>query len=157
MSLATLLLALAPAIFRPKLKPEKSDPRFIAGYNAGLKDGRRESAELEGELRLARRDLDVMRTELDRAWAERDSWRQRYEELRGLGSSDYAAMQLAQYHQAAQQMNQAQQNQLAGQQQLAAQNAMAFGHGQMLGAQAIAAADFWCNCVPARHDMLLRR
>lgn len=139
MSLATLLLALAPAFFRPKLEPEKT----------------KRETELEAERDAAYDALELMRV-------ERDSWRRRYEEARDMlargperrAQSDHAAMQLAQMAQA---QYQAQQNQLAGQQQLAMQNAMAFGHGQMLGAQAIAAADFWCNCVPARHDMLLRR
>lgn len=130
MSLATLLLALAPAIFRPKFEPEKS----------------------ANEIKLEAR-VQELESEIDRLLRLNERAAGRIQELE---AGNRASYQLAQYQQAAQQMNQAQQNQLAAQQMQAMQNAMAFGQ-QILGAQAIAPADFWCNCVPARHDMLLRR
>jgi hypothetical protein len=58
-----------------------------------------------------------------------------------------------QYQQAMAQ--QAQQNQLAAYQGLGNYQ-QALG-AQMLGAQGLIDAELWCNCVPARHDMLLPR
>ena len=68
---------------------------------------------------------------------------------------------LAQYNQqqAAGQM-QAQQALMAQYNQQPAQNFYNQGaqqyHNQLLGAQTLIDAELFCNCVPARHDMLLR-
>ena len=51
--IGTAIGALAP--FLPRPQADKADPRFIAGYDAGLKDGRREAREAEVEVqRLTR-------------------------------------------------------------------------------------------------------
>jgi hypothetical protein len=68
--LSTLALLVAAASARIKPKPDKTDPRFLAGYDAGLKDGRLEIAELKADIATlnaqARRDQELI-----------DLWRER--------------------------------------------------------------------------------
>lgn len=138
MSLTTLLLAFLPAVVQARREPEKS---------------KREKA-LEAE-------RDALQAELERAWAEVASWRRRFDESqemlerlardridRRLHEPPFPTplqQQLAQYQQG---LANAQANaQYQAQQAMNAQN---YG---LLGAQNLAFHD--CNCVPARHDMLL--
>ena len=102
------------------------------------------SAELEDAIATAnaqaRRDQELI-----------DIWRERA--MQPVALQQEAIQHQAQLHQAAalQQAQSHLQQMLANQsngqhnQQLAAQNAMVYGQGPEL----------WCNCVPARHDMLL--
>jgi len=125
---------------------DKTDPRFIAGYDAGLKDGILELqarvAELEGE-------LDAVR----RAWREAETWRREQQAV---------AQQPLQVHQITEDMRQrmmlqaqaqAQQAQMQQNHGLAAQQFYGQGLGQILGAQA---QNDWpyCNCVPGRGGFL---
>ena len=129
MSLTTLLLAFLPAaIVRAKPQPEKSD----------------RETELEAELKRARHDLDVMRTELDRALARKDerdeAWRQLALARPPLMQNPLALLGL-QNQQAAQQQLMAAQYQMQ-----AAMNAQNFALGGL--------GDV-CHCIPARHEALL--
>lgn len=118
MSLATMVLAFVAAIVRPKIEPEKS--------------GR--ERELEAE-------LEAVSAELERAWAERDSWRRRCEDAQAM----LARLERAQYQDAA-----------AALQAQHAQMPNPLAHAQMLQhMNQQLAAHSYCNCVPARHDMLL--
>lgn len=138
MSLATMLLAFVAAIVRPKMEPEKS--------------GR--EVKLEAE-------LDELKEVLRRVKVERDSWRRRCEDAQAMLARvagdriERRLEQRAQYQDGAAAVQAAQ---YAQAQQLAAQQNMAnpLAHAQMLQAmnQQLAAHGY-CNCVPARHDMLL--
>ena len=141
MSLATVLLAFLAPIVRPK--------------SPGLQWAREKALEAE---------RDALREELERAYRrnemlvlERDSALRRLDEagemLAALAGEriDRQLSQTQQYQALAAQHN----AQLAAQQAQAMQNAMLYGQGQMLGAQNLQMPEFWCNCVPARHDMLL--
>jgi hypothetical protein len=135
---------------------DKTDPRFIAGYDAGLNDGRLEAkariAELEDALAVAnaqaRRDQELI-----------DLWRERAlgPTLQAQAQAQMqAAAQMAQYDQQAalnaQNYNAQQyyQQGLLGAQQY---------QQDLLGAQGLNLIDakLGCNCVPARHDMFLPR
>ena len=156
--LSTLALLMLPAAIKPKAEPEgdvsdKAHPRFIAGYDAGLKDGRLELAEL-------RRDRDDWRSRAD-AWRaraiERIEAASPRHPLDGAQIGRPTALQAQQLQGLAQQAQNAlaQQNNLqqhaAMQQNL--QNAQLYGQillqHQGLGAQALN-NDMWCNCVPSR-------
>jgi len=128
--LSTLALLVTTAV-KSRRSPEgdvsdKAHPRFIAGYDAGLKDGRLEIAELKVDLADARRDRDDWR-------AQAEAWRVRQEAAAEMGQAELYAYVQAQYAQ------QASQQQYAAMQQNL-QNAQAFGQGNEL----------WCNCVPSR-------
>jgi hypothetical protein len=149
MSLTTILLAFAPGI-AARLKPapvdDKTHPRFIAGYDAGLKDGRLELAELErtiAELRLVNAPQpagpDFRPPELARVQELQWAIAQRQSQL--AQSQQYMAAQMNA------QTAMAQQAQLAGMQN------PCYNQG-LLGAGP--SFEDFCNCVPARHDMFLR-
>ena len=152
--LSTLALLVTSAAVKVRPSPEgdvsdKAHPRFIAGYDAGLKDGRLEHDEL-------RRERDDWRARAE-AWRERAIDRidarpplpagpdfrppelARTQELQW-----YAAQQ--QYHQA----NQANQQQNA---QMAQQNLYQQG---LLGAQGLN-PELFCNCVPSRAQVWAAR
>lgn len=134
MSLATsLLLAFLPAIVRPKPEPEKSDrERELEGR----------VQELEEALELARLERDSARRRLDDAWdmLARLGNQRIGERLEAVTPAQQHRRMLAQY--AAQQAQQA----AANYQQLA---------NPLLQAAQQAMNPYFCNCVPARHDMFL--
>ena len=129
MSLISLLLALSPPLAARFKKPDETD-------------------RLKAELAKAKEDI----TELRR---ERDMWRGRaYEAVppRDMQNAQYQqAMAIAQYQAAMQQSP-----------SLALQNAQMAQQSQnspqyLLGAQNLNVLnpEMFCNCVPARHDLLL--
>jgi hypothetical protein len=117
---------------------DKTDPRFIAGYDAGLKDGILELqsrvAELEGELNAVRR-----------AWGEAETWRQQA-----------IAPQVLQVHQITEDMRQRMMLQAQAQQQVAQQNQGLAQQNYAQGLGQLGAQNDWpyCNCVPGRGGFL---
>jgi hypothetical protein len=137
-SIFAFVLASAAARTKSVQVARPSEEKRIAALEARI-------AELEGDVERAniqyRRDQDLI-----------DRWRTRafYAEAR-IGSAftqEQAAAALQQQANLAQQYN--------AQQAMNAQNVYGQGLGQMLGAQQLSPLE-WCNCVPARHDLFLKR
>ena len=166
------LVALIPA-FRPKGDKakeapvdDKTNPRFIAGYDAGLNDGRLEAEDLNRDLAIQRALVDHWKGQA-RILAQA---LRREREQRGLPQPAAQAQHEIAYAQAAQHLE----NQLAQYNQHAAMQAQHYasmvpsqlGQGQLgqqyaaqqLGAQPQcrfrteqeAQAFGFCNCVPSR-------
>jgi hypothetical protein len=119
---------------------DKTHPRFVAGYDAGLNDGKLEAEARIGELE---RDYDALRRE-NAAQARALS-----EPPRRFGQHPL------QQHELALQQSQAAQAQLAQYQNYQQNQGLGQAMG-LLGAQNLIDTELWCNCVPARHDMFLR-
>jgi hypothetical protein len=140
--IGTAIGALVALLPRPTL--DKADARFIAGYDAGLKDGRREAKDAEVEVqRLTRshaRLVDHIETLEREILLEQHicaHWKEEAERL--------AKHSIASRLRAEAQEQQAQQNAaLAQQQQLAAYA------NQAHGLQWRGDYDGFCNCVPSR-------
>ena len=116
--------------------------------------------EKQRELIALRIDNSDLRRELDQAREDYDALRrENAAQARALsGARRGFGQHPLQQHELALQQSQVAQAQLAQYQnyQAAAQNQ---GLGQamgLLGAQNLIDTELWCNCVPARHDMLLR-
>jgi hypothetical protein len=155
---------------------DKTHPRFIAGYEAGLSDGK-----LEARARIAELEDDIARAN---AQARRDQelidmWREFANTIppaslpRPAGPDfrpphiaalqQQAALQQIQMQQAQlQSLAHSQQAQYNAQQAMNAQNFYAqsqFGQAQLgqavglLGAQNLIDAELWCNCVPSRSQV----
>lgn len=103
-----------------------------------------EITELKAKIDDLTRERDEARVERDRWRSLAFSWERRYEL-----ASEYPnlAQRMAQHAQMAQHP------QMAQQAQMAMMNAYPQG---MLGAQGLQLPADYCNCVPARHDMLIR-
>jgi hypothetical protein len=170
--LAFVLAGVAAKSRAPSDVGDKGDPRFIAGYEAGLNDGKLEAkakiAELEEDIAIAnaqaRRDQDLID-----AWRERalaiippEPWRGQQSAAAAL--QQYAALQRAQLQ--SQSLAQySQQAQCNAQQAMNAQTFYAqaqYGQAQLgqglpamglLGAQNLIDAELWCNCVPSRSQV----
>jgi phage shock protein A len=146
------LVALVPALAARRDKTDrtaiddKTHPRFIAGYDAGLKDGRRaveplhrSRAQLIGHIELLERELAAER-QMSAHWlaeAQRLIRENRRQEAAVLAPQMALYQQQAACSQQAQtQMQQHQQHQ---------QNLAALGQQQLAFAQ-----NQFCNCVPSR-------
>ena len=156
--IGTAIGALVALLPRPSL--DKADPRFIAGYDAGLKDGRLEAKDAQVEVeRLTRshaRLVDHIETLEREILLEQHicaHWKEEAERLarqsrearerRDInGRTAMAYAQGRQYAYQQQALGQPQQN-LANQQAQFAQYA-----GQAQGLQG--AFEGFCNCVPSR-------
>lgn len=148
MSVTTLLLALLPAVVQPRREKTKREVEL----EIDLADARRDLAEAEARIGWLEAELERQNHATYDALAERHSaWRRLHEANAMAGLAITPAQQAG----LAQQQYYAQMQSQAAQQQLAMQNAMAHGQGAMLGAQSLANSDLRCNCVPARHDLLL--
>jgi hypothetical protein len=140
-SFVAALMALIPAARRPKVAlagaavDDKAHPRFIAGYDAGLSDGRRQVEQLHRSHQQLIEHIGCLESEV---LAERERaahWRDRTERL----------------------LNDPRLPPFGGQQQQAyQQQALAAYQQQMLGAQGLAQAQTYgyCDCSPSRAAML---
>ena len=166
MSLASLLLAFAPAL-AARLKPEKSkQERQLEAENKGLKQ---QVEDLKARLWTAERfhELEArsLRAERDRITADRDSWRERaeFERRREPREPPHPAQELQLLYQRSAMSQNAQAAMQAAMQQAAMPNPLAqqqglHGLGQGLHNQQLAAQmqntgvahDFICNCIPSR-------
>ena len=161
--IGTAIGALAP--FLPRPQADKADPRFIAGYDAGLKDGRREAKDAEVEVeRLTRshaRLVDHIETLEREILLEQHICRHWKEEAERLAkhaiasrlraeAQEQQALQVArpQYHQAALLQSQ------AAQQQMQAQQYAQLAYANPQGLQG--AFEGFCNCVPSRAQVWAR-
>jgi hypothetical protein len=169
--IGTAIGALAPFLPRPSL--DKADPRFIAGYDAGLKDGRREAQEAEVEVeRLTRshaRLVDHIETLEREILLEQHICAHWKEEAERLAKHSIASRQraeaLEQQALAAQALVAQRQNPLTPSwAEMNGRNAMAYAQlqqaqlaqlaqyaqyaGQAQGLQG--AFEGFCNCVPSR-------
>jgi predicted RNase H-like nuclease (RuvC/YqgF family) len=164
--IGTAIGALVALLPRPTL--DKADARFIAGYDAGLKDGRREAKDAQVEVeRLTRshaRLVDHIETLEREILVEQHICRHWKEEAERLARASREAreerdrralqtqLQMLQSQAAQQQLGLQQNQQLAAYADPALQTA----HENMLGAQnALAAYNQqayagFCNCVPSR-------
>jgi hypothetical protein len=121
---------------------DKTDPRFIAGYDAGLKDGKLEAKERIAELEdaiatanaQARRDQELI-----------DLWRERALATPARQVVEFRPPQSALQQQAAALQQVAHLHQMMANQ---AQNAQY--QAMQLGAQGLIDTGLWCNCVPSR-------
>lgn len=146
MTLTAIVGAFLAVIARPR--PDKSDPLFTAGYDAGLKDGRREVEDLERDINYLSRELDIQLTMVVH-WKEQAQLmarlgREEREAREAQRNATHALQAQAQLQQAYQQLAQHAQQQQAAYNGLppgaqAQQNAFSFG-------------DF-CNCVPSRSQV----
>lgn len=145
------LVALLPATRRP----DKTHPLFVAGYDAGLKDGRlearddaRSAARLVDHIETLEREI-LIEQHLCQHWkaeAERLAKQSREAREQERLEQQRRAMQTVGFIQA-----QAQLQHLAQSQQNAAQQAQAFywqEHRQFAAQQR--GFDGFCNCVPSR-------
>jgi len=131
MSLTATILALVPAVIPFPKKPVR-DP---------VKSQR--EADLEAALERARCEIDALVDEVERL-------RLRLDRLERYDSPGPQQMALAQYAQA--QALAAANQQMLARQMMAMQNAYNPANGALHGLQGEL-----CNCVPARHDMLMPR
>jgi hypothetical protein len=142
---------------------DKTHPRFIAGYEAGLSDGKLEArariAELEDDIARAnaqaRRDQELIDAWRERALANIPSLQPAGPDFRpphiaalqqqaALQQIQMQSQSLAQY---------SQQAQYNAQQAMNAQNFYGQGLAGLLGAQNLIDAELWCNCVPSRSQV----
>jgi hypothetical protein len=161
--IGTAIGALVALLPRPSL--DKADARFIAGYDAGLKDGCREAKEAEVEVeRLTRshaRLVDHIETLEREILLEQHICRHWKEEAERLAkhaiasrlraeAQEQQALQVArpQYHQAALLQSQ------AAQQQMQAQQYAQLAYANPQGLQG--AFEGFCNCVPSRAQVWAR-
>jgi hypothetical protein len=147
MSVVTILLALAPGAIAARLKPAKTLNELVLERRIADLEARNSS--LEAELTAVRRVAE--------------DWRDRFMnggQQHAAAQLNQAAAQLAQYQAQAQaaQLNQAAAQHAAYQAQAQA-SPYQQGLGNLLGMQqmqnAVGAFEGFCNCVPARHDLLL--
>ena len=136
-SFVAALTALIPAVRRSAEETtvdDKAHPRFIAGYDAGLKDGRRQIEALTRSRQLLIDHIEIIERSLDRERALSGHWHGEAMRLRDrptpLGGQHMAENALAQ-------QSQQMMHQMA--QQLAMQN---WPH---------------CDCSPSRSQALLNR
>jgi hypothetical protein len=161
--IGTAIGALVALLPRPTL--DKADARFIAGYDAGLKDGRREAKEAQVEAeRLTRshaRLVDHIETLEREILLEQHicaHWKEEAERLarasREAREAQQQALQVArpQYHQAALLQSQAAQQQMQAQQNLANQQHQLANYANYANADAFQQQAYagFCNCVPSR-------
>jgi hypothetical protein len=162
MPMTTLIGALVALLPRPTL--DKADARFIAGYDAGLKDGRREAQEAQVEVeRLTRshaRLVDHIETLEREILLEQHicaHWKEEAERLakhavalrEARERQEQQALQVArpQHHQAALLQSQAAQLQMQAQMQAQQYAQLAYPRNPQ-GLQG--AFEGFCNCVPSR-------
>jgi hypothetical protein len=144
---------------------DKTHPRFIAGYDAGLSDGK-----LEARAKIAALEDDIARANVQARRDQEliDSWRERaLANIPQPAGPDFrpphiAARQLqaAALQQQAQLQSQSlaqysPQAQYNAQQAMNAQNFYQQGlpNNALLGAQSLIDAELWCNCVPSRSQV----
>ena len=161
--IGTAIGALVALLPRPTL--DKADARFIAGYDAGLKDGRREAKEAEVEVERQTRSharlVDHIETLEREILLEQHICRHWKEEAERLAkhaiasrlraeAQEQQALQVArpQYHQAALLQSQ------AAQQQMQAQQYAQLAYANPQGLQG--AFEGFCNCVPSRAQVWAR-
>jgi len=155
--IGTAIGALVALLPRPTL--DKADARFIAGYDAGLKDGRREAKDAEVEVERLNRSharlvdhIETLEREILLEQHICAHWKEEAERLakravalrEARERQEQQALRVAspQYHQAAMLQSQ------AAQQQMQAQQYAQLAYANPQGLQG--AFEGFCNCVPSR-------
>jgi chromosome segregation ATPase len=154
--IGTAIGALAPFLPRPTL--DKADARFIAGYDAGLKDGRREAKEAEVEVKRLNRSharlvdhIETLEREILLEQHICAHWKEEAERLARASREareerDRRALQTQLLRDEAQAQQAAYQQQALGQQQQNVAQLAQYANPQGLQG----ACEGFCNCVPSR-------